>query len=512
MRMCIKIDIIKMIHLFMRRKERGNRETKDMVQKNYIALLQSDMGRDLLNHLSEGIFVVNASGDLIFANQALLDMTGANLEYALSLNVFKFQKGGVQVENPITTVAFQEKRRITRISDVKITNFYSYKQMGTATPVLNEEGEVDYVVVELKTFDYLQDECGEQLCETRQDMSKEASGSETGGFICVNSYMKSLLATARKIADYDTNILITGETGTGKQVLVDYIISQSSDGMKKVIALNCSSIPEALFESELFGYDPGSFTGSSKTGKKGLFEAADGGVIFLDEINSMPLSMQGKLLRVLETKKYYRIGSTKERTLNCRFIAATNVNLKDCIANGTFRSDLYYRINIVSFWIPPLRERKEDIIPLVHYFLKKLSNKYNTVKMATPELMRILLNYDWPGNVRELRNVLEKLVIMTPEYQLYIDSIPSSVEFGGEKTGSDFLMSQEFYTNYMKSYYKDPDHFSLKECIEMYEAAIIKDIMLETKSTYKAAEILRMNQSSVARKIAKYHIRYKDEE
>lgn len=135
----------------------------------------------------------------------------------------------------------------------------------------------------------------------------------------------------------------------------------------------------------------------------GLFEAAEDGVIFLDEINSMPLSMQGKLLRVLETKRYYRIGSSKERTLKCRFIAATNVDLKECIATGTFRSDLYYRINIISLNIPPLRERKEDIIPLTQQFLRSFSEKYGVIKMATPELMKILLSYDWPGNVRELR-------------------------------------------------------------------------------------------------------------
>lgn len=141
---------------------------------------------------------------------------------------------------------------------------------------------------------------------------------------------------AKRIADMDTTILITGETGTGKQVLVDYIVSQSHLASKQVVSINCSSIPENLFESELFGYESGSFTGASKNGKMGLFEAAEDGVIFLDEINSMPLSMQGKLLRVLETKRYYRIGSSKERTLKCRVIAATNVDLKDCIATGTF--------------------------------------------------------------------------------------------------------------------------------------------------------------------------------
>ena len=240
----------------------------------------------------------------------------------------------------------------------------------------------------------------------------------------------------------------------------------------------------------------------------GLFEAAEDGVIFLDEINSMPLSMQGKLLRVLETKRYYRIGSSKERTLKCRFIAATNVDLKGCIVTGTFRSDLYYRINIISLNIPPLRERKEDIIPLTQQFLRSFSEKYGVIKMATPELMKILLSYDWPGNVRELRNILEKLVIMTDPKNIYLSEMIESVGFPIKEVPADFVLPIEDLTYYEKLYQAYPEQFSLKNCLENFESSLIKSVLDYTHNTYKAAEILKVDQSSISRKINKYHISY----
>ena len=339
--------------------------------------LLTEESKRMMNCLHEGIFIADKMGNIVFANQALLEMAGGTEEYALSLNVFDFKKQGVDVNKDqlLAQRALETKRRITRISEVKITTGYSYRQLGTATPLLDDEGEIQYIVVEMQTLDHIQRTYQDGLYEQREDFIEEVK-KDSSPFICVNPNMKSILNMAKRIADMDTTILITGETGTGKQVLVDYIVSQSHLASKQVVSINCSSIPENLFESELFGYESGSFTGASKNGKMGLFEAAEDGVIFLDEINSMPLSMQGKLLRVLETKRYYRIGSSKERTLKCRFIAATNVDLKDCIATGTFRSDLYYRINIISLNIPPLRERKEDIIPLTQQFLRSFSEKW----------------------------------------------------------------------------------------------------------------------------------------
>ena len=449
--------------------------------------LLTEESKRMMNCLHEGIFIADKMGNIVFANQALLEMAGSTEEYALSLNVFNFKKQGVDVNKDqlLAQRALETKRRITRISEVKITTGYSYRQLGTATPLLDQDG----------------------LYEQREDFIEEVK-KDSSPFICVNPNMKSILNMAKRIADMDTTILITGETGTGKQVLVDYIVSQSHLASKQVVSINCSSIPENLFESELFGYESGSFTGASKNGKMGLFEAAEDGVIFLDEINSMPLSMQGKLLRVLETKRYYRIGSSKERTLKCRFIAATNVDLKGCIATGTFRSDLYYRINIISLNIPPLRERKEDIIPLTQQFLRSFSEKYGVIKMATPELMKILLSYDWPGNVRELRNILEKLVIMTDPKNIYLSEMIESVGFPIKEVPADFVLPIEDLTYYEKLYQAYPEQFSLKNCLENFESSLIKSVLDHTHNTYKAAEILKVDQSSISRKINKYHISY----
>lgn len=471
--------------------------------------LLTEESKRMMNCLHEGIFIADKMGNIVFANQALLEMAGGTEEYALSLNVFDFKKQGVDVNKDqlLAQRALETKRRITRISEVKITTGYSYRQLGTATPLLDDEGEIQYIVVEMQTLDHIQRTYQDGLYEQREDFIEEVK-KDSSPFICVNPNMKSILNMAKRIADMDTTILITGETGTGKQVLVDYIVSQSHLASKQVVSINCSSIPENLFESELFGYESGSFTGASKNGKMGLFEAAEDGVIFLDEINSMPLSMQGKLLRVLETKRYYRIGSSKERTLKRRFIAATNVDLKGCIATGTFRSDLYYRINIISLNIPPLRERKEDIIPLTQQFLRSFSEKYGVIKMATPELMKILLSYDWPGNVRELRNILEKLVIMTDPKNIYLSEMIESVGFPIKEVPADFVLPIEDLTYYEKLYQAYPEQFSLKNCLENFESSLIKSVLDHTHNTYKAAEILKVDQSSISRKINKYHISY----
>ena len=238
--------------------------------------LLTEESKRMMNCLHEGIFIADKMGNIVFANQALLEMAGGTEEYALSLNVFDFKKQGVDVNKDqlLAQRALETKRRITRISEVKITTGYSYRQLGTATPLLDDEGEIQYIVVEMQTLDHIQRTYQDGLYEQREDFIEEVK-KDSSPFICVNPNMKSILNMAKRIADMDTTILITGETGTGKQVLVDYIVSQSHLASKQVVSINCSSIPENLFESELFGYESGSFTGASKNGKMGLFEAAD---------------------------------------------------------------------------------------------------------------------------------------------------------------------------------------------------------------------------------------------
>ncbi len=230
--------------------------------------------------------------------------------------------------------------------------------------------------------------------------------------ICESKEMKNVINLVQKVAQKDTTVLITGESGVGKEVIARYLHSLSHRKDKRFIAINCAAIPQNLIESELFGHERGAFTGAVKR-KKGIFEAANGGTVFLDEIGDLPLEAQAKLLRVLQEKIIYRLGGTEEIKIDVRIIAATNQNLEELVKDGKFREDLYYRLNVFPIKIPPLRERKEDIIPLAEYFIRKFLNKNVEGILLTPSAKKILLQYPFPGNVRELANAIERAIIIS---------------------------------------------------------------------------------------------------
>lgn len=464
---------------------------------------------EFLNFLSNGIYVLDKNGQYIFANTAALNMAGMTLEEIKAGNVFDLKENKT-LDFSAAIKAYQEKDCVSCMNTLTLSPNKSMNQLVTATPIFNNSGsEIEYMIIELNTLDKLQKEYETSLLPQSSLEDSQSFSSKEPEIPCKNKQMKSLAKTAKSIADIDVTILITGETGTGKQVFVDYIHNVGKWSTKELIQINCASIPENLFESELFGYEKGSFTGALKTGKAGLLEIGKNGIIFLDEINSMPLSMQGKLLRVLETKQFSRIGSSKIQELSCRFIAATNKDLKSCIKEGTFREDLYYRLNILTLEIPPLRERKDDIVYLTNVFFHQFCDKYHVIKYATPDLIHIFLNYDWPGNVRELRNMVEKIIILSPPEQIYIDELPESIQLPKQSEKADSYPMPEHIYDYMDFYETNPEKFSLKTCIESYESSIIKSFMESTQNTYKTAQILKTNQSTIARKIQKYGIHYK---
>ncbi|ONK21756.1 sigma-54-dependent Fis family transcriptional regulator [Bacillus sp. VT-16-64] len=242
---------------------------------------------------------------------------------------------------------------------------------------------------------------------------------------------------AKKVCAVKSTVLILGESGVGKEVFAKAIHDASEKESAPFISVNCGAIPDSLFESEMFGYERGAFSGASQKGKKGKIELANGGTLFLDEVGEMPLDMQVKLLRVLQEQKFYRIGGEKEINIDFRIIAATNRNLSELVKEGKFRDDLFYRLNVVSVQIPPLRERKEDIIELTNHFLKELSIRYDRpIQEFSPEVMHSLLQYDWPGNIRELRNVIERLVVFATDGIIkkeYLPFVPDSFSDPGQK-------------------------------------------------------------------------------
>jgi two-component system, NtrC family, response regulator HydG len=242
-----------------------------------------------------------------------------------------------------------------------------------------------------------------------------------------NPLFLQCLERARKVANSNSSVVISGESGTGKEVIAQYIHENSSRKVKPFVAINCSAIPETLIESELFGYTKGSFTGAYEN-RIGLFEAADSGTLFLDEIGEISLSAQAKILRVLQEKKIKRVGENKSKEIDCRIICATNKDLRKAVQEGHFRADLFFRLNVIPIQIPNLRTRKEDIIPLAEFFLKKYSLINNRfVNKLSEEVTRYLINHSWPGNVRELENFIERGVALCNKDVICSDDIDFEV-------------------------------------------------------------------------------------
>lgn len=240
--------------------------------------------------------------------------------------------------------------------------------------------------------------------------------------------IKQCMETIRKISTTSATVLILGESGTGKELFAKAIHDLRELQTAPFIAINCGAIPASLFESELFGYEKGAFSGADPKGKKGKIELAEGGTLFLDEIGEMPLELQVKLLRVLQERSYFPVGGTRMKQANCRIIAATNQNLLSMIARNQFREDLYYRLNVINLVIPPLRMRKEDIYELTQTFLQEFSLLYNRhIELVPPEVFKLLFQYDWPGNVRELRNVIERLTILTTDGEVKQEYLPDTL-------------------------------------------------------------------------------------
>ena len=297
--------------------------------------------------------------------------------------------------------------------------------------------------------------------------------------------MKEILSKAKKVAPLDTTVLITGETGVGKNEVANYIHRHSRRHDKPFVTINCSVLPETLIESNLFGYEQGAFTGAHREGKLGLFEVAEGGTVFLDEIGELSINMQTKLLRVLEERKFERLGSNKVIDLNVRIIVATNRNLSKMIKKKLFREDLYYRINIYPIEVPPLRERKKDIIPLANLFLEKLNQRYERSTFFTSQVLKLLVSYDWPGNVRELRNIVERSYVTCNDTEIRESDL-------GLRTSLPSESINEIQDLDLKKYLEEKEFRIMEKYYETY--GTVRD----------AAAALHMTPSTFVRKRQRY--------
>jgi transcriptional regulator with PAS, ATPase and Fis domain len=313
---------------------------------------------------------------------------------------------------------------VTGIVDTK----YGSKQIVCANPILDDKGQVSMTVItaidksliDMYIAAQKDPDAPNSIYDVSIDYLSKPNFSDSA-IVAESPQMKQVLTTARAVAATDSSVMLVGASGTGKDVIARYIHRHSGRSEKPLVPVNCAAIPQELMESEFFGYVKGAFTGANPQGKAGLFEMADMGTLFLDEIGDLPLNMQSKLLRVLETGEMTRLGDTKARKVDVRLIAATNRDLKSLIDRGLFRSDLYFRINVIPITLADLSERPEDIIPLADGILAELNKKYGMKKRFAPGAKEKFLTYAWPGNVRELRNVVERIVVTSASDELHAD-------------------------------------------------------------------------------------------
>lgn len=457
---------------------------------------------DILNAIADGIYISDAAGTTIWVNNASENLCGVPKADLIGRNVVELEAMGIF--NPsITRMVIESGKTVTTIQ--LVGNKRKFLVTGYIIP--DENGKPELIVAHsrditeaLRTSSQLEETESllKRYSEEIQLMRREHNQANADTpFIGVSRSYTSLLELMKKVAVVDTTVLITGETGVGKTFIAEHIHQLSERCSQPFVHVNCSAIPESLIESELFGYQKGAFTGASSTGKIGLVKMAEKGTLFLDEISELPFHLQSKLLLLLQNKTYMPIGDTKMHAADVRIIAATNANLHDLVKIGKFRHDLYYRLNILPINVPSLRERKEDIFPLLYFYLQKWNSKHNQQRKFSTEVLDVLHQYEWPGNVRELENLVERIVITAKSDEIQIADLPEELRSIGTFDEGLFSLGS---------------NLSLTERTEAFEKELIAQALRLHGSTRKAAAALGITQSLLMRRIRKYGLHDGNEE
>ena len=455
---------------------------KPYVGHNYDANFFLDV---MLNETGECIVFVDVEGKILELSDA----------YAKFLKVNKDEVIGKPVTEVIENTRLPEVLK-TRVPEIAQAHKIKGRSMIANRIPIIRNGEVEgafgrVLFRDVEELDVLYKQLGDMKQELNfYERSFAKSNSPKYGaddIVGNSSAMGELKKTIRHIAHSKSNVLILGESGTGKELVAHAIHSEYHGDQKPFICVNCAAIPSELLESELFGYEEGSFTGAKKGGKIGMFQAAEGGTLFLDEIGELPLQMQAKLLRVLQDKKVQKVGSNESKPVNVRIIAATNRNLEDMVKQGTFREDLYFRLNVISVNLPPLRERVEDIPILVGTLIHKVSgNPYMDAKGISPQAMEYIKKYNWPGNVRELENV---------------------IEHASNFVGEDGIIQVNHLPKVITGFEKHSEIKTLKQIVEEIEReTIVNALHNNNGSRVKAAKALGISRTSLYEKMEKHNI------
>jgi len=441
----------------------------------------------IINSSYDGIFITDGNGVVLRLNNTYERITGIQTNEVVGKTMRQLIREGV-FDHSATLEVIEKKHSITIVQTIKRTN----KQiLVTGNPVFDEEGDLFRVVTNVRDITEL-NSLQSQLHKTKElTLKYEAELNhlrslqiKDTGIISSSELMARAIQLAMKVAYVDTTVLITGESGTGKELFANLIHKQGKGISKSFIKINCAAIPEQLLESELFGYEGGTFTGAKKEGKPGLFELAHNGTLFLDDIGDMPLLLQAKLLRAIQEREIVRVGSTNPIKVTVKIVAATNRDLVEMVKNGTFREDLYYRLMVVPIQVPPLRERKDDIPLLVKYIVDKLNKRFSFNHRISSHVIDLLLEHSWPGNVRELENVIERMMITSSEDELSVNSLPETIR------------QQEGILPKCGS--------KLKEAVKQAEVYLLRKTYKEYKSWQKVADILGVDRTTIFRKASKY--------
>lgn len=450
-------------------------------EKNAANIFSEWEFESILDSISDAVFIDDSTGHALWCNKTWEDLYHIDFSRIAGKSFSELERAGL-FRPSVTGMVLKEKRETTIIHE----NNAGRRLLSTGMPLLDSEGNISKIITtsrDISELTLMQNKLAYNMNAGRQEESEKRSG-----IIARSQEMKNVLSLADRLADVDSTVLLTGESGVGKGMVAEYLYHTGNRKDGPFVAVNCGAIPESLIESELFGYEKGAFTGARSDGKKGFFEAADSGTIFLDEIGDLPLALQVKLLHVIQERMIIRVGGTKKIPVNVRIISATNRNLKKDVEKGRFREDLYYRLNVVPIRIPALRERTDDIPPLIDMYLLHYNEKYKENKTITASAKKVLSGFKWPGNIRELQNIVERLVLTTGSSEIDVDDLPEFILEASENTDNV------------------PRRGSLADQMDIAEKRIFMKAAEKCSSTRDIARMLQTSQPTVVRKLQKYDI------
>lgn len=471
--------LLKRLYLEERNQNNANLTKLDELNRDMQAIFEASF---------DVLFVANGDGITLRVSSACEKLWGLKAEDLVGKSVYELEEKRIFYPS-VTRLVIEGKEKVSILQTTKTGR----KLLAVGIPIKDEMGNVIRVVNgsrDVTEWERLQEELEETKKMIHHYKEQFLDEDEGEGIVYQSPQMKKIFRYAEKVAEVDSTILITGESGVGKEVVAKYIHQKSPRKNNPFIKINCGSIPESLIESELFGYENGAFTGALKHGKIGLIEAANHGTLFLDEIGDLPFHLQVKLLRVLQEKELTRVGGTRTIKINIRIVSATNKNLKEEVKKGSFREDLYYRLNVIPLEIPPLRERKEDIPLLIQYYSEQFSKKYMKKKTVSSKTMELFKQYSWPGNIRELKNIVERLIVLTDQPVIYEHDLPH-----------EFIQPDSISSSYspIEVYQVIP----LKRARTILEKKLIDLASKNYRTTLDLAKVLEVNQSTVSRMLKK---------